>query len=70
MTLLGRIFNRPILPIKIPAFCLKLILGEKSVVVLNGQRPSVEKIKSFGFKFSYTDPELALRNLLIKERNL
>ncbi len=68
MTLLGRIFKKPIWPINIPSFVLKLILGEKSVVVLNGQRPSVEKIQSFGFKFSYSDPEVALRNLLIKEK--
>ena len=70
MTLLGRISKKPIWPINIPAFILKLILGEKSVVVINGQRPSVEKIKSFGFKFSYTNPEVALRNLLLKEKNL
>ena len=66
MTLLGRILKRPIWPINVPAFLLKIILGEKSAVILNGQRTSAEKIKRAGFIFDYSDPEIALRDLLLK----
>lgn len=66
MKTLGRILKRPIWPFNVPAFFLRIILGEKSAVILNGQRTSVEKIKRAGFKFIYSDPETALRNLLSK----
>jgi hypothetical protein len=64
--LLGRVLHRPIWPIAVPGFLLKLILGEKAVVVLNGQRTTSEKIRLAGFHFQFTDAELALKDLLDK----
>lgn len=64
--LLGRVLHRPIWPIAVPGFLLKLLLGEKAVVVLNGQRTTSEKIRLAGFNFQFTDAELALKNLLDK----
>ena len=49
---------------KIPAFLLKLVLGEMSVAVLEGQRVSSEKIKKSGFEFRFTDIEIALSHSL------
>lgn len=49
---------------KIPAFVLKLFLGEMSQVVLNGQRVSSEKIKQKGFKFQFENLEMALSDCL------
>ena len=50
---------------KIPAFILKLFLGEMSVAVLNGQRVSSEKIKKAGVNFLYEDLKTALSNCLL-----
>jgi len=45
---------------KIPAFVLKLFLGQMSEAVLTGQRISSEKIQKTGFEFQFTDLEKAL----------
>ncbi len=49
---------------KVPAFVLKLVLGEMSVAVLEGQRVSSEKILQSGFNFRFTDIEVALSSRL------
>ncbi|KUJ61771.1 cell division protein [Flavobacteriaceae bacterium CRH] len=49
---------------KIPAFVIKLILGEMSVAVLEGKRVSSEKIQKAGYEFQFTDIEIALSNSL------
>ena len=45
---------------KIPAFLIKLGLGEMSIAILEGQRVSSEKIQQKGFKFQFTDIEATL----------
>ena len=55
--------HRPaILPV--PAFALKLALGEMSEMVLAGQRVLPTVAKSAGFRFQYPDLRAALENLL------
>ena len=49
---------------KVPAFVLKLVLGEMSVAVLKGQRVSSEKVLQSGFNFRFTDIEVALSSSL------
>ncbi|WP_202702924.1 TIGR01777 family oxidoreductase [Flavobacterium sp. UGB4466] len=49
---------------KVPAFILKIVLGEMSEAVLKGQRVSSEKIQKTGFEFQFTDLESALVNCL------
>jgi uncharacterized protein len=44
----------------IPAFLIKLGLGEMSIAVLEGQRISSEKIQKAGFEFQYKDIEATL----------
>lgn len=61
---IGNTLGKPILPINVPAFILKLMLGEMADIVLGGNRVSSEKIEKTGFKFQYTEVAKALKNLL------
>ncbi|MEP6930563.1 MAG: TIGR01777 family oxidoreductase [Flavobacterium sp.] len=47
---------------KAPAFILKIVLGEMSKAVLEGQRVSSEKIEKTGFEFQFNDIKMALSN--------
>ncbi|MBS7232231.1 TIGR01777 family oxidoreductase [Flavobacterium psychroterrae] len=49
---------------KAPKFVLKIVLGEMSLAVLEGQRVSSEKLEKMGFKFEFTDLESALASCL------
>lgn len=48
----------------IPAFALKLLLGEMSILVLEGQLVSSRKIEELGYHFKYYNLENALNDLL------
>ena len=48
----------------IPAFALKLLLGEMSVLVLEGQLVSSKKIEQLGYHFKFYNLENALQDLL------
>ncbi|CAM3444909.1 TIGR01777 family oxidoreductase [Aequorivita lipolytica] len=48
----------------IPAFVLKMVLGEMSVLVLEGQLVSSQKIEQLGYHFKYYNLENALQDLL------
>jgi uncharacterized protein len=48
----------------VPAFLLRLGLGEMADVVLNGNKVSSQKIENQGFKFQYRTIEKALNHLL------
>lgn len=52
--------GRPLWPIHVPAFVLRLILGEKSDIVLSGQRVSNAKLLKAGFNFNYETIDHAL----------
>lgn len=55
--------HRPLWLPNVPAFALKLALGEMSAVVLGSTKVSVNKIEAKGFKFSYPFLEDALKEL-------
>lgn len=61
---LANLFGYTIWLPKVPPFVLKLILGEMSIAVLEGQRASSEKIQKAGFEFQFTDLEKALVSCL------
>jgi uncharacterized protein (TIGR01777 family) len=61
---LANLFGYKIWLPKVPAFVLKIVLGEMSVAVLEGQRVSSEKIQKMGFDFQFTDLETALASCL------
>ncbi len=61
---IGSAIHRPVWPFNIPSFLLKIFLGEKAAIVLNGQRVSNEKIRMAGFNFLHTDLDKCLTELL------
>jgi uncharacterized protein (TIGR01777 family) len=63
---IAKMLNRPLLLPAIPAFVLKLILGEMAFYVLNGAKVSSEKIQKTGFQFKFKTLEDALKDLLLK----
>jgi uncharacterized protein (TIGR01777 family) len=60
---LGRVLHRPIL-FPIPAFALRLALGELAATLLEGQRAEAGKARGSGYVFRYPDLEPALRAAL------
>jgi uncharacterized protein (TIGR01777 family) len=52
------------IPVYVPSFVLKIVLGEMSIEVLKSATVSCEKIKSTGFQFLYPSIEAALNNLM------
>jgi uncharacterized protein len=61
---IGKALHRPILPINVPAFALKLILGEMAEIILGGIRVSSEKIEKAGYQFKFKELNEALKDLL------
>lgn len=57
---LAKKLHKPLWLPNIPAFVLKVVLGEMSDAVVNGSRVSSEKIESTGYKFKYPTLEAAL----------
>jgi uncharacterized protein (TIGR01777 family) len=60
---LGRVMSRPSL-LPVPAFALKLLLGEVSAMVLEGRPVSVKKLQGLGFTFHFPELEGALRDTI------
>jgi uncharacterized protein (TIGR01777 family) len=64
MLTLARILRgRMYLPIRVPAFILKIILGEMSIEVLKSATASSKKMEETGFQFIYESHESALQSL-------
>ena len=55
------------IPIHIPQFLLKLILGQRSIEILKSATVSCEKIKATGFTFLYPSIDAALKQLSKKK---
>ncbi|WP_459926296.1 TIGR01777 family oxidoreductase [Flavobacterium covae] len=61
---LTKIKEPPLIVLTLPKLLMKLILGEKHVLLYDSQRVSSAKIEQKGFQFQYTNLEEALGNLL------
>ena len=61
---IGKTLGKPILPINVPEFALRLMLGEMADIVIGGNRVSAEKIEKAGFNFQFKDLAIALKDLL------
>ena len=61
--ILGRVMKRPSY-FPVPAFLLRLVLGEVSMVVLEGQRVIPDRLLNEGFEFQYANLENALQDVL------
>jgi len=61
---IAKILHKPILLPPVPAFALRLALGEMADMVLTGSKISSAKIQRAGFEFQFKSLEPALSNLL------
>lgn len=61
---LAKVLHKKLLLPNTPAWVLKIILGERSVLLTEGSRVSSDKILSTGFKFKFTNLENALQDIL------
>ena len=59
---LAEVLHRPLVLPKVPAFGLKLLMGEMSDIVLGSQRVSAEKVLREGFTFEYPTLRAALES--------
>ena len=64
--LLGRVLGRPAW-LRVPAWPLRLALGEMSALVIQGQRAVPRRLIDLGYTFRFRGLEEALRDLLSKE---
>lgn len=64
---IGRTLHRPVY-FPIPAFAVRLLLGEMSIIVLEGQRAVPRRLQDLGFQFQYSDIDQALQDLLVDPR--
>lgn len=60
---LGRVMGRPSL-MPTPSIALRVLFGEMSTVLLDGQRAVPKKLQEAGFEFIFSDPVAALNDLL------
>ena len=55
--------HKPLWAPNVPAFALKLMLGEMATIVLGSTKASAQKIEDSGFKFQYPDIFSALKEI-------
>ncbi|MCL4561414.1 MAG: TIGR01777 family oxidoreductase [Chloroflexi bacterium] len=60
--ILARLLRRPYW-LAVPSFALRLLLGEMSVMVLEGQRVIPERLQALGYRFHFETTRAALENL-------
>jgi hypothetical protein len=61
----GEAMGRPS-AVPAPAFALKAAFGEMSTVLLDGQRAEPTRLLGLGYRFRFTDPTAAVKNVLGK----
>jgi uncharacterized protein len=59
----AKAFGKLYLPIPVPGFLLKLILGEMAQIVTGGNKVSAKKIEASGYSFLFSELERALAHL-------
>ncbi len=64
LSLAKHIRKTAFIPVHVPSFVLKTVLGEMSIEVLKSATVNCDKIKSTGFRFLYPSVEPAFTNLL------
>lgn len=62
---LADVLHRPAF-LRVPAFMVRLLMGEAAVLVLTGQRAIPSRLEAAGFHFHYGELEPALKNVLAR----
>jgi NAD dependent epimerase/dehydratase family enzyme len=60
---IGQVMRRPSC-VPTPAFAMKLLLGDKAALVLDGQRQVPKRLLELGFQFQFPQAKVALQDLL------
>lgn len=63
---LGHQIHRPMMPIPVPPFAIRLMYGEMSQTVLEGSHVKVDKLLATGFHFKFPELTTALRDLYVR----
>ena len=63
---IAKLLRKPLWAPAVPAFALKLLLGEQAFLVLTDLKASNQKLIQTGFSFNYSNLEQALKPLLTK----
>jgi uncharacterized protein len=66
---LSEVLGRPCW-FRVPAFILRLLMGESADLIIYGQNVTPRKLLSNHFKFEYPSLQIALKQLLIKSKRL
>lgn len=61
--ILAKVLRKPLWLPNVPAFVMKLILGTRALLVLEGSRVSSTKTENSGFKFKYENLKAALKEI-------
>ena len=64
---IGKTLSRPVFLPNIPAFLIKMLMGERSILILGSQKVSAELILSKGFEFHFPYLPQALKNVYTKK---
>jgi uncharacterized protein (TIGR01777 family) len=62
----AKVLDKPLIAPRVPEFVLKMMFGEMSTIVIDGQRVSSEKIQKAQYRFRFPVLREALRDLLQK----
>jgi NAD dependent epimerase/dehydratase family enzyme len=63
---LAKWLKRPLFLPNVPAFMLRLILGERAILVLSDLRASNQKIKEAGYSFKYSSLDSVFKSFFKK----
>jgi uncharacterized protein (TIGR01777 family) len=63
---LGYQIHRPMLPLPVPPFAIRMMYGEMSVTVLEGSHVTTDKIEETGFVFQFPELTTAIRDLYVR----
>lgn len=60
----AKVLNKPQVGLPVPAFAVKLMLGEQAMIVTEGQAVKPRRVQELGYTFAYPSPEAAVQHLL------
>lgn len=61
---IAKVLSKPLWLPNVPAFVLKIVVGQMAEIVLNGSKVSAEKVKDAGYSFKHTNLNQTLESLL------